>query len=174
MDGTIPILTHFHLQTLSQSFGVGLKIEQLVFDLHMSRFSHRFFQVTENSARLLLIEDDLDTAGTIACVLKALGYQVKIARGAMEAIQLASSEPFDVVVSDLRPTEMCGHAMIRQVWKRFGLFAVALVAQDDEIAYPGENGDDFLELLAKPVDVFRLHAAIQRCIAGTRFPFDRN
>lgn len=51
--------------------------------------------------RVLLVEDHQDIIDLMTLELDILGYEVKLARDGLEAVKMATSEPFDVIILDI-------------------------------------------------------------------------
>lgn len=68
------------------------------------------------SARILLVEDEVDLARTIAYALRKEGYVVTVAGTGREALQRAAEPPaFDLVVLDLMLPDLSGTEVCRQL-----------------------------------------------------------
>lgn len=121
---------------------------------------------TPAGVRVLLVEDHPDTARTLARLLKFSGFRVKTAGSAATALQLAGSESFDVVVSDIGLPDATGYELMAQLRERHGLKGIALTGygMEDDMRKSREVG--FLEHIVKPVNVSQLEATIQRVAKG--------
>jgi CheY-like chemotaxis protein/two-component sensor histidine kinase len=115
--------------------------------------------------RVLLIEDNQDSAESLKEYLELLGHQVEVANSGPEGVQRAVAEPPDVVVCDIGLPGMSGHAVCAELKK------LAALARTIVIALTGHpldsNGNDeslngFDLYLLKPVDPPRLAEIIQR------------
>jgi CheY-like chemotaxis protein len=111
---------------------------------------------------VLLVEDHADTARTLAKLLTQSGHAVRTAENAAKALQLAESESFDILLSDVGLPDASGYELMRQVRERFGLKGIALTGygMEDDMRQSIEAG--FVDHLTKPVDLRKLEAAIQR------------
>jgi CheY-like chemotaxis protein len=58
--------------------------------------------------RVLLVEDDPDTVNMMRRELALLHYDVAVAENGAEAVQLAASDPPDVIIMDIRMPKMDG------------------------------------------------------------------
>jgi CheY-like chemotaxis protein len=58
--------------------------------------------------RILLAEDNVDSAGLIWKELEILGYEVQIARDGLQAVEMATAEPPDFIIMDIRLPKMDG------------------------------------------------------------------
>jgi CheY-like chemotaxis protein len=83
---------------------------------------------------ILLVDDSADTLEPLARLLKMSGYDVRLARTAAEALQLAAAPgPVDLMISDLGLPDRDGTDLMREVKAQFGLRGIALT---------GFSGDD--------------------------------
>jgi len=51
--------------------------------------------------KILIIEDELDLAMTVASRLKEAGYQVNVANDGVEALDALKKETFDLIITDI-------------------------------------------------------------------------
>lgn len=70
------------------------------------------------SARVLVLEDDPDMREALAEVLRDEGYEVLTAGRGREAVELASQQSFDLLVSDIRMEGMSGLEAIEAVQRQ--------------------------------------------------------
>jgi CheY-like chemotaxis protein len=68
-----------------------------------------------SSARILIVEDDRDTAESMARLLKIFGYEVDVAREGCEAIALATRQKPDFVLLDIGLPGMDGYQVARNL-----------------------------------------------------------
>jgi PAS domain S-box-containing protein len=116
--------------------------------------------------RLMLVEDHPDTREVLARMLKGSNYEVKTASSVEAALQLASRESFDAVVSDLGLPDGTGYDLMKQLRDRHGLKGISLsgygMIEDQRLSQ--EAG--FLDHLVKPVNPGQLMAALQRVVGS--------
>jgi len=117
--------------------------------------------------RILLVEDHEDTLRILARLLRKWGYGVTTANSAKNALERASEQRFDLLVSDLGLPDGSGCDVMREVKARYNLPAIALsgYGTDEDIRTSLEAG--FAEHLTKPVSFQALRMAVQRLV-GTR------
>jgi signal transduction histidine kinase len=115
--------------------------------------------------RLLLVEDHDDTREVLARLLSRRGYDVEVARNALEARSLSSGMTFDLLVSDIALPDATGCELLAELSTKYGLRGIAMsgFGSDADLAQSKEAG--FVEYLVKPIDAKTLDAAIQR-VAG--------
>ena len=123
--------------------------------------------------RILLVEDDGDSAETLAVLLRIYGHEVQVARDGPTALRLAADQPPDVALLDLGlPGGMDGYEVARRLREQkpgrlLFLIAVTGYGQDEDRRHSAEAGIH-LHLL-KPVDgeaINRLLERFQAIIAG--------
>jgi DNA-binding response OmpR family regulator len=120
--------------------------------------------------RVLLVEDHVDSAETLALVLSLKGYEVKVARTVKDAQRLA--EGCDVMISDISLPDGSGLDLVHEVQQRLPLRAIALSGYGTEEDQRRSLDAGFAEHLTKPVDVDKLLAAVGR-LAGSPAPLSR-
>ncbi len=115
--------------------------------------------------RVLFVEDHDDTARAMVKLLERAGYRVAWADSVAAAIRVASTQPFDVVVSDLGLPDGSGYELMQILKVQHAARGIALsgFGMEGDVLRGREVG--FLEHLVKPVDVATLDQAIRR-VAG--------
>ncbi|MDR5750503.1 MULTISPECIES: response regulator [unclassified Caballeronia] len=113
------------------------------------------------SLKVLLVEDNEYTSSAMAEVLEVLGHQVAVASTVGEALALAKSDSFDLLVSDIGLPDGSGLDVAR-AWQDLqpGKPSVAITGygMDEDIRRCREAGFD--DHLTKPVNFARLEALI--------------
>jgi CheY-like chemotaxis protein len=134
--------------------------------LGMSIFAVRLHAVTPAcpSRRVLVVEDDADTAGTLAVLLRGWGHDVEIAGDGAQALESARARPPDAVLLDLHPGDgPDGLEIARRLRDEAGLRdakVVALTGHPPEGAGVNKRVGDLDGILVKPVDARALRAAL--------------
>jgi len=116
--------------------------------------------------RLLLVEDHVDTARTLARLLRLSGYQVRTAGTVAEGLAAAAADRFDLLISDLGLPDASGHDLMRQVRALYGTPGIALsgYGMEEDVRQSLEAG--FLDHLIKPINLDHLKAVLERVVAG--------
>jgi DNA-binding response OmpR family regulator len=118
--------------------------------------------------RILIIEDELPMRTALLETLRAEGYRVQGAADGLAGLELACTEPFDLILLDVMMPGLDGYAVCRELRKRgrdlpvLMLTAKALV--DDRVEGLDSGADDYLvkpfslkELLARVRALLRRH-----------------
>jgi two-component system NtrC family sensor kinase len=69
------------------------------------------------TARVLVVDDEIELAALMRDMLEAAGYEVATAESGMVALELLETARFDAIVSDLRMPDMDGASLWRAVSK---------------------------------------------------------
>ena len=114
------------------------------------------------SGRILVVEDDADTADYIAKGLREAGYTVEHVADGRDGLYLASSSAFDAVVMDRMTPGMDGLSVVKAL-RAAGietpiLILSALAQLDERVTGLRAGADDYL---AKPFGFSELHARIE-------------
>jgi two-component system CheB/CheR fusion protein len=115
--------------------------------------------------RVLVVEDHQDTAKLLSRLLGASGYAVKMAHDAAAALQLAATEPFDVIVSDIGLPDMTGYDLMKEIKSRYPIKGIAMsgFGMEEDLRKSREAG--FSDHIVKPANVAQLERSIRR-VAG--------
>ena len=112
--------------------------------------------------RVLLVEDNTDTARAMSRLLGTFGCTVRVADSVAAATTAAAEERFDLVLSDLGLPDGTGYELMQQLRAQYGLNGVAIsgFGMEDDIRKSVEAG--FSDHITKPVDIHRLKQVIER------------
>jgi CheY-like chemotaxis protein len=113
--------------------------------------------------QVLVVEDDEDAAQTLALLLRAWGYEVRVARDGPQALRSAGARQPDTVLLDIGLPGMDGYEVARRLRAQAGLGKAWLVGitGDERAQDPSRVGEGGLQhLLIKPVDPQLLRAAL--------------
>lgn len=122
------------------------------------------FDVQECLGAALVVDDNPDITAMLAAVLRLAGYNVTSAHSAPDALTLALSRHFDVVVSDIGMPGMTGHELARALrampeYRSIPLVAVTGFDMYDDSERSAEAG--FSAHLSKPIDPLALTQAVR-------------
>jgi CheY-like chemotaxis protein/anti-sigma regulatory factor (Ser/Thr protein kinase) len=110
--------------------------------------------------RILLVEDHEDTNRSLTNLLRRRGYHVQSALNLQSAINLGTTEQFDVLISDLALPDGNGIHLMQKLASK-PLLAIALTGfgMENDIRKSYEAG--FQHHLVKPIDLNKLDSLIQ-------------
>jgi two-component system CheB/CheR fusion protein len=132
-------------------------------------------------ARILLVEDDEDSAKVLARLLRRSGAAVQTADSVATGLQVALADPHDLVISDIGLPDGSGLDLMRQLiaarrgephggpngsggGEPYPAIALSGFGMEEDIRQSREAG--FAEHLTKPVNLDQLHDAIRRVLAA--------
>jgi len=122
-------------------------------------------QSRQQRLRILLVEDHESTARVMAKLLERMEHQVKVAGDVQSALQLAGSESFDLIVSDLGLPDGSGHELMGQLREQYKIPGICLsgYGMEEDVRKSLEAG--FAEHLTKPLNFDQFRAAVNRVVA---------
>ncbi|CAA9363864.1 Two-component system sensor histidine kinase/response regulator hybrid [uncultured Microcoleus sp.] len=117
------------------------------------------------SVRVLVVDDEQDSRDFVAFVAEQAGAKVTALGSAIEALQLLSTTPFDILLCDIGMPDMDGYMLVRQVRalppEQGGQIpAIALTAYAGDFNQKQALAAGFQRHLAKPVEPNELVQAI--------------
>lgn len=119
---------------------------------------------TSSPRRVLVIDDNEDSAELVAMIASMLGHQVQVAYRGADALAAARANAPDVVLLDISLPDMTGYEVARTLKQEglHGQFMVAISgygeAKDRQLAH--EAGFD--EHLTKPIDPAQVEEVLTR------------
>jgi CheY-like chemotaxis protein len=120
-------------------------------------------------SRVLVIDDDEFVRDVTTMSLEDLGYQVRATGDGFEALRWLEDETFDLLVVDVKMSEIDGPTLYREVQERWpGRSArVLFISGFGEADYhePALQAVRDVPLLFKPFSLDDLKAAIERVLA---------
>jgi CheY-like chemotaxis protein len=116
-------------------------------------------QSSKRKLKALVVDDATDLLDLLATVLSMAGYEVVTKESAIEALDVAKSDQFDLVISDIGMPEMSGYDLSRQLrtlpgYEAIPMLAVTGFAYFDDRDRALEAG--FTDYLKKPIDPLML------------------
>jgi CheY-like chemotaxis protein len=118
------------------------------------------------NANLLLVEDHEPTRIILARILTNYGYNVACAKSGTEAVKLATTSPFDLVVMDHGLPDGNGCDYMKTLHDTFNLNGIALTAKAYASDERMSREAGFRAHLSKPVDARRIVSAIESALRG--------
>ncbi|MCD4699998.1 MAG: response regulator [Phycisphaerae bacterium] len=118
--------------------------------------------------RILIVDDLQDVRDMLSDILGALGYEAQTANDGTEALAKLESDPFDMVISDVKMPTMDGLSLLKSVKQRSPDFPVLQIAGHQSSTAVGEavhyRADGFLQ---KPFRIGQLSEAVERALNGS-------
>ena len=115
------------------------------------------------ACRVLLVEDNPDSAEILAMGLAACGYAVTLAGSCAQALKTADADTFDVVITDLGLPDGSGIELGRALSPRMPVIALSGYGSMQDVERSTRAG--FAGHLVKPATFTDLHAMVQKVLA---------
>jgi PAS domain S-box-containing protein len=113
-------------------------------------------------ARILVVEDNADVTEVTSALIKQLGYTVRLANNAAQALRMLEEEPYDLVFSDIMmPGEMDGLALAQAIREQRPRLPVLLTSASNRLV---EEAQAAFPTLQKPYEASALDRAIQQLL----------
>ncbi len=118
-----------------------------------------------DSGKVLIVDDEANIRNALAKLLAKSGYAVKSAANVAEGLAMLESNPFDLVLTDLRMAGDGGLELLREVKRRDSRVEVIVMTAygtvETAVQAMKEGAYDYIE---KPVNVDRLPLLLQRAL----------
>jgi signal transduction histidine kinase/ActR/RegA family two-component response regulator len=119
--------------------------------------------------RLLIVEDNDDTARALRAALEQLGYAVALAHDGPVALNVARAFEPDIVLLDIGLPVMDGWELARRLRERGReLHFIAVTARDGEDDLQRSVDSGFIDHLVKPIDLTRLQQLVETLLPRAR------
>jgi len=130
--------------------------------------------MTQNSAKILLIEDDPRAAVSLANLLESEGYTVTVSHRGDEGLARAKLEPYDLVITDLRLPGIDGLELVRGLHATLPRLPIVLMTAfgTTETVIAATKLGAF-EYLIKPFEMEDLLEVTARAVASGRLMTER-
>jgi PAS domain S-box-containing protein len=117
---------------------------------------------------ILLVDDNLDAAHSLAVLLQALGHQVSVAGNAAQALQAVETIAFDAFILDIGLPDMSGYQLVsalRAHPNSADRLYIALTGYGQEQDRRDAKAAGFAHHFVKPVDIRQLIEALAAGVA---------
>jgi response regulator RpfG family c-di-GMP phosphodiesterase len=107
-----------------------------------------------SSSSILCVDDEPGILSALRRLFRAKGFQVQIAEGGQAGLALMETQPFDLVISDMRMPEMDGAEFLEQVRLRWPSSIRLLLTgyADIQSVMAAINKGEIYRYIAKPWD----------------------
>lgn len=116
--------------------------------------------------KILLVEDDFNIVKNLSYLLEQEGYDVAVAMGQKQALELFGQQEFDLLLLDVSLPDGNGYAICTAVRKTSEVPVIFLTASDDEMnVVTGLNigADDYITKPFRPMELLsRMKSVLRR------------
>jgi two-component system, OmpR family, response regulator len=125
--------------------------------------------MTDDSGDLLVVDDEQFLSDAVATLLSSLGFTVTSAGTGTEALRLARTRPFDLLILDVMLPDLDGFEIVQRLRRDRNqvpvIFLTAKDTRDDKVAGLTMGGDDYI---TKPFHLDELAARVRTVLRRTR------
>jgi two-component system response regulator HydG len=120
------------------------------------------------SAHILLVEDDLSHCTILKALIGGWGYQVSVAHNGRQALEQVRTQPFDLILSDVRMAEMDGIAALKAIKSYNPAIPILIMTaySNVESAVEAIKAGAY-DYLTKPLDFDTLQLTLARALEHT-------
>lgn len=122
--------------------------------------------MTDEAAKILVVDDSPQVCKALGDVLKASGYIVRTAPSGERALQILETDRFDLVITDLKMTGMSGMDLARHIFELLpGVPVVILTGFGDMDAVIAALRSGIADFLKKPFSIDEVLSVVKRELA---------
>lgn len=119
--------------------------------------------------RILIVDDDPGQRSLLDSFLRSQGFQTVLASSGEQALEILRTEPFSLMISDVRMPGLSGLETLRRARQEHAVLPVLLVTAYADIREAvGAMRDGALNYLAKPIDLDELVATVRQVTGLTK------
>ena len=126
--------------------------------------------MSDPKLRILVVEDQADTAYGLKMYFSAKGYEVRVAMDVRSALAAAAEKPFDILLSDLVLPDGNGWDLLRQLRSQGPVRAIAISGHSSAEDLARSKATGFLMHLAKPVAMAELDRVFAEVMQSSPSP----
>jgi DNA-binding NtrC family response regulator len=124
---------------------------------------------TVKPPRILIVDDDPGQRSLLDSFLRSQGFQTVLASSGQQALEILRTEPFSLMISDVRMPGLGGLETLRRARQEHAVLPVLLVTAYADIREAvGAMRDGALNYLAKPIDLDELVATVRQVTGLTK------
>ena len=118
------------------------------------------------TAKILLVDDDIEIVESVRFALEDAGYQVTVARDGNQGLALAETNPPDLLILDMMMPKRSGFLVLEQL-RRLGIDQIPVIMITGN---EGSRHQDYAELLGvsdyirKPFPMERLLSSVSKLL----------
>jgi DNA-binding response OmpR family regulator len=119
--------------------------------------------MTDETGKILVVDDSPHVCKALSDVLKASGYEVRTAPSGERALQIVEADRFDLVITDLKMSGMSGMDLARQIFAQLpGVPVVILTGFGDMDAVIDAMRSGVADFLKKPFSIDEVLSVVRR------------
>lgn len=121
--------------------------------------------MSDKSARILVVDDEVDTCANLSDILGDLGYQVDAAYDGPSALELVKQNAYDVALLDLKMPGMDGLELYRRIKQvQSGTVAIVVTAYASSSTADAALAAGAWQIVPKPVELTKLLHLVEEAV----------
>lgn len=113
--------------------------------------------------KILIVDDDVDSAIIQQAIIQKLGYYTQIAINGLDAIKFIKQDPPDIILLDIFMPQMDGYETIEYVSENYNIPIIVITAGGNDIIKKITDMG-ILFYLQKPIIPNKLQKEINKCL----------
>jgi len=138
---------------------------------NVTRHSSSYSSVAPSQGAILIVDDDASVRRALRTTLQALGFSISEASGGEQALVLACTTPYDVVLLDINMPGMDGYETFRHLRRlvpRIGILMLTVRDSEEDKVNALEAGAD--DYVTKPFHIRELTARVRAAVRRAQAP----
>src|SRR6516225_6812782 len=128
-------------------------------------------QSTVKPPRILIVDDDPGQRSLLDSFLRSQGFQTVLASSGQQALEILRTEPFSLMISDVRMPGLSGLETLRRARQEHAVLPVLLVTAYADIREAvGAMRDGAVNYLPKPIDLDEFLAIVRQVTGRATSP----
>ena len=118
--------------------------------------------MSASSPTLLITDDDRDLRETLGCIFERRGFQTMLASDGVEAVEIVSKNPVDLLLIDLQMPNLCGLETLRIVKQQRSLLPCIVMSASlsEQLIVEIKNAKAF-SVLPKPLSRHEITSVVE-------------
>jgi len=122
-----------------------------------------------NKTHLLVVDDDIGHLTTLKTLVRSWGYRVTVAEDGSAAVDEVKTQPFDLILMDVRMTQMDGIEALKRIKAYNPVIPILIMTAYSSVATAVDAlKTGAYDYLTKPLDFDTLRLTVERAMEHTR------
>ncbi|MGZ3538956.1 MAG: response regulator, partial [Thermodesulfobacteriota bacterium] len=113
--------------------------------------------------RILVVDDEETVREMVSKIINLIGHEVVTTGNGREALEILRSQPFSIMITDVKMPEMDGFELMKVVRDQFpGTPIICMTAHGASYTYTDVVGVGATEYITKPITIDEMMAKLKR------------
>ena len=115
--------------------------------------------------RILVVDDEASVREMVSKIINLIGHEAVTTGGGKEALGILKSEPFSIMITDVKMPEMDGFELMKAVRNQFpDIHIICMTAHGASYTYTDVVGAGAMDYISKPFTIDEMRAKLNRVI----------